>query len=85
MCSISFFLLLLSSLSFSLLSPYTSSLFSCSVSLSFNRDDDMLSIASMMSVSNLSTIGFLEDDEDDDFSYMYVCVMCPVIWLNEEV
>ena len=34
------------------------------------RDDDMMSIASMMSVSNLSTIGFLEDDEDDDYTYM---------------
>lgn len=29
------------------------------------RDDDMISLASMMSVSNLSTIGFLEDEEDD--------------------
>ena len=28
-------------------------------------DDDMISLASMMSVSNLSTIGFLEDEEDD--------------------
>ena len=26
----------------------------------------------MMSISNLSTIGFLEDEEDDDFSFMYV-------------
>ena len=31
------------------------------------RDEDMMSIASMMSVSNLSTIGFLEDEEDDEF------------------
>ena len=31
------------------------------------RDDDMLSIASMMSVSNLSMIGNLEDDDDDSF------------------
>ena len=28
-------------------------------------DDDMISLASMMSVSNLSTIGFLEDEDDD--------------------
>lgn len=35
-------------------------------------DDDMMSIASMMSVSNLSTIGYLEDDEDDDYNYMYI-------------
>ena len=34
----------------------------------------MMSIASMMSISNLSTIGFLEDDEDDDYNYMYVCM-----------
>lgn len=34
----------------------------------------MMSIASMMSISNLSTIGFLEDDEDDDYNYMYVCL-----------
>ncbi len=34
----------------------------------------MMSIASMMSISNLSTIGFLEDDEEDDYNYMYVCV-----------
>ena len=36
------------------------------------RDDDMMSIASMMSVSNLSTIGFLEDEDEDDYNYMYV-------------
>ena len=34
------------------------------------RDDDMISIASQMSVSNLSTIGFLEDDEDDDMLWL---------------
>jgi len=33
------------------------------------RDDDMISIASQMSVSNLSTIGFLEDDDDDDMQW----------------
>ena len=27
----------------------------------------MMSIASMMSVSNLSTIGFLEDEDDDEY------------------
>ena len=45
----------------------------------------MISLASMMSVSNLSTIGFLEDEEDDyywsvrssimlihQYMYMYV-------------
>ncbi len=35
-----------------------------------SRDDDMMSITSMMSVSNLSTIGFLED-EDDEAYYWY--------------
>ena len=29
----------------------------------------MMSIASMMSISNLSTIGFLEDDEDDEYTW----------------
>ncbi len=42
--------------------------------VSVARDDDMMSIASMMSISNLSTIGFLEDDEDEDYNYLYVCV-----------
>lgn len=32
----------------------------------YHSDDDMISLASMMSVSNLSMIGNLED-EDDDF------------------
>ena len=34
------------------------------------RDDDMISIASQMSISNLSTIGFLEDDDDDDMLWL---------------
>ena len=33
------------------------------------RDDDMISIASQMSISNLSTIGFLEADDDDDMQW----------------
>ena len=44
----------------------------CCISVCHCSDDDMMSIASMMSISNLSTIGFLEDEEDDDFSFMYV-------------
>ena len=32
----------------------------------------MISLASMMSVSNLSTIGFLEDEEADDYNYWSV-------------
>ncbi len=43
-------------------------------------DDDMMSIASMMSVSNLSTIGYLEDDEDDDYNYMYVRIHVVSSW-----
>ena len=43
----------------------------------------MMSIASMMSVSNLSTIGFLEDEEDDDYNYMYVYAMC--VWCLDQV
>ena len=39
----------------------------------FLRDDDMMSIASSMSISNLSTIGFLEDDEDEDPWYVRTC------------
>ena len=34
-----------------------------------SRDDDMLSIASMLSVSNLSMIGNLEDDDEDGFGW----------------
>ena len=43
----------------------------------------MISLASMMSVSNLSTIGFLEDEDDDYYwsvthhnsvVYMYMCI-----------
>ena len=30
----------------------------------------MISIASQMSISNLSTIGFLEDDDDDDMLWL---------------
>jgi len=41
----------------------------------------MMSIASMLSVSNLSTIGFLEDDEDDDYSYMWVVILSQIFWL----
>ena len=37
----------------------------CMFPLGPYRDDDMISLASMMSVSNLSTIGFLEDEDDD--------------------
>ncbi len=39
------------------------------------RDDDMISLASMMSISNLSTIGFLEDEEED---YSYWSVRTPL-------
>ena len=41
-----------------------------------HRDDDMISLASMMSISNLSTIGFLEDEEDD---YNYWSVRPPLV------
>ena len=37
--------------------------------LFLSSDEDMMSISSQMSVSNLSTIGFLEDDEDDSFGW----------------
>ena len=43
------------------------------------RDDDMISLASMMSVSNLSTIGFLEDEEDD---YSYWSVIIPLVYVQ---
>lgn len=34
------------------------------IALFLCRDDDMISLASNLSVSNLSTIGFLEDDDE---------------------
>ena len=38
----------------------------------------MISLASMMSISNLSTIGFLEDEEDD---YNYWSVRSPFVYM----
>ena len=42
----------------------TSQCFATSAYFSICRDDDMISLASNLSVSNLSTIGFLEDDDE---------------------
>ena len=42
------------------------------------RDDDMISLASMMSISNLSTIGFLED-EDEEYYWLVYMQLLPII------
>ena len=66
---------------------YESRFLCCLFSLQLNliffccRDEDMMSIASMLSVSNLSTIGFLEDDEDDDYTYMWVVILYQIFSL----
>ena len=52
------------------------------VSFLSGSDDDMISLASMMSVSQLSTIGFLEDDEDG----VWYVVLLPSLrlWFNTD-
>ena len=52
---------------------------SLSLSLSSLSDDDMISIASMMSMSNISTIGNLEDDDDFTITTLYVTIIIIII------